>query len=335
MNWHQNDNQRIMPWKEESDPYKVWLSEVILQQTQVKQGLSYYEKFTTKYPTIEHLASANEDQVLADWQGLGYNSRGRNLLKAAKQIVEEYSGEFPNSKEKLLQLPGVGDYIASAVASFAFGEQTAVLDANVYRVISRWYLIEEEIQTPKAHKLFSELIQSQLGSSPAKLFNQAIMDFGATICTPKQPLCMQCPIQAECGAQTVEQAKLFPKKKKKLARKQLFLHLFLVEQNGRIGLVRRPDKGIWPNMFSLPYIESEHAQFPSHNPYSFSQDRSPIIDTAKQLLSHREVHAILYQIEYFQDTQVQDIEWIEVKKLENYAFPSVVLEFIKKFYIFN
>ncbi|MEY5042335.1 MAG: A/G-specific adenine glycosylase, partial [Bacteroidota bacterium] len=193
-------NQRDLPWRNTNNPYSIWLSEIILQQTRVQQGLPYYLKFIQKYPTLKSLANASQDEVLALWQGLGYYSRGRNLLKAAQQIVTNYNGEFPNNYKELKKIIGIGDYTAAAIASFAFNEKIAVVDGNVYRVLSRLFGVITPIDTPEGKKTFFELAQAFLHPTQHSTANQAIMEFGALQCTPKKPNCSICPFLDFCEA---------------------------------------------------------------------------------------------------------------------------------------
>ena len=193
-NWYIS-HKRPLPWRDISDPYRIWLSEIILQQTRVAQGMPYYEKFVARYPTVSELAEASEDDILQLWQGLGYYSRGRNLLKCAQQIVNQYNGEFPKDIKEVKKLPGIGDYTASAILSFAFNQPHAVLDGNVYRVLSRIYGISEPIQTPAAHKLFKSIATEVLDQKNPAQHNQAMMEFGALHCTPKKPNCQDLSLE--------------------------------------------------------------------------------------------------------------------------------------------
>lgn len=251
-------NKRSLPWRETNNAYFIWLSEIILQQTQVSQGLPYYEAFIKQFPTIFELASANESEVLKLWQGLGYYSRARNLHFTAKHIVDAFNGEFPNNYKELLKLKGVGDYTASAIASICFNEVTAVVDGNVYRVLSRYFGIDTPINSTKGIKEFKALAQELIDAKDPATFNQAIMEFGATQCRPKKPDCMFCPFQESCVAYNKGEVDALPVKLKKLKVKQRYFN-FLVFLSGdkKTILEKREGKGIWQNLYQFPLIETD------------------------------------------------------------------------------
>ncbi|WP_203256124.1 A/G-specific adenine glycosylase [Hyunsoonleella ulvae] len=257
INWY-SDNKRNLPWRKTKDPYFIWLSEIILQQTQVKQGLPYYEAFVSQFPTVFDLAKAEESEVLKLWQGLGYYSRARNLHFTAKYIVDELNGEFPNTYKGLLQLKGVGDYTASAIASICFDEPAAVVDGNVYRVLSRYFGINTPINSTAGIKAFKALAQELIPKKDPATFNQAIMEFGATQCRPKNPDCMFCPFQDTCVAYNKGMIDTLPVKLKKLKVKQRYFNflVFLSEDKQTI-LEKREGKGIWQNLYQFPLIETE------------------------------------------------------------------------------
>ena len=251
------ENGRDLPWRRTRDPYAVWLSEIILQQTRVAQGWAYWERFMDRFPTVEALASAPEDEVLRLWQGLGYYSRARNLHKCAKQVVEQYGGSFPADYEALKRLQGIGDYTAAAIASIAFNMPFAVVDGNVYRVLSRLYDIDTPINTNEGQKLFAQLADSLLNREQPSLHNQAMMEFGALHCTPKNPACLLCPLQAQCLAfahQTVAQR---PVKLPKVKVSKKHLNYLVIRTKDSIYLHKRSAAGIWRNLYDFPCIESE------------------------------------------------------------------------------
>ncbi len=251
-------NKRNLPWRETQNPYFIWLSEIILQQTQVKQGLPYYEAFVTQFPTVFKLAKADESEVLKLWQGLGYYSRARNLHFTAKYIVNEMHGEFPNTYKGLLKLKGVGDYTASAIASICFGETTAVVDGNVYRVLSRYFGIDTPINSTKGIKEFKALAQELIDKKDPATFNQAIMEFGATQCRPKNPDCMFCPFTASCVAYNKGEVDELPVKLKKLKVKQRYFNfLVFLSEDKQTVLEKREGKGIWQNLYQFPLIETD------------------------------------------------------------------------------
>ena len=255
INWY-SQHKRDLPWRNTQDPYKIWLSEIILQQTRVAQGLPYYEKFVNTLPTIEDFAKAEIDLVLRLWQGLGYYSRARNMYETAQMIMNDYGGKFPTTYKDLLKLKGIGSYTAAAIASFAFNEPVAAIDGNVFRVLSRLFGIETDILSTQAKKVFGEIAQEMLDETQADIFNQAMMEFGAMQCTPANPNCMFCPVSLECYAnQTQAQAK-FPVKEKKLKIKNRYLTYFVVEVDKQILMKQRKEKDIWTGLFDFYLLES-------------------------------------------------------------------------------
>lgn len=254
--WYQA-HKRDLPWRNSTDPYIIWLSEIILQQTRVKQGLPYFLKFTKAFPSVHDLARADEDQVLKLWQGLGYYSRARNLHKTAQKISIENQGKFPAKYKDLLQLKGVGEYTAAAIASFCYNEPVAVVDGNVYRVIARYLGIYTPINSTEGNKLFKEKAMQILDKNKASEHNQAIMEFGALHCTPKNPSCTTCPLSNSCVAFQQEIQSELPNKLKKTKVKTLYFNylVFITPQNETI-LIKRTNKGIWQNLFEFPLIET-------------------------------------------------------------------------------
>lgn len=255
--WYQK-NKRDLPWRSTKDPYKIWLSEIILQQTRVAQGLPYYQRFTKEFPLLKDLAEASEQAVLKLWQGLGYYSRARNLHFTAKYIYYDLDSIFPDSYEKLLALKGVGDYTAAAIASFCFNEKKPVVDGNVYRVLARFFEIETPINLPKAKKEFKALANELMDSNNPGLFNQAIMEFGALQCTPAQPNCSVCPLNNACVALQKGQVSSLPVKEKKLKiRKRYFNYLIVVTEQNETLVKKREQKGIWQNLYEFPLVETD------------------------------------------------------------------------------
>ena len=257
INWFA-ENRRDLPWRHNPTPYQVWLSEIILQQTRVNQGWDYYLRFVEKWPTVNDLANATEEEVLKMWQGLGYYSRARNLHQCAKQIVEQYGGQFPADFEKLKQLKGIGDYTAAAIASIAFDLPHAVVDGNVYRVLSRLFDIDTPININEGQTVFAKIADDLLNREQPGLHNQAMMEFGALQCTPKNPNCLLCPLQAQCLAfanQTVMQRPVKLQKLKVTTRHFNYL-VFRIE--GNVYLHKRSGNDIWKNLYDFPCIESEN-----------------------------------------------------------------------------
>lgn len=253
-------HKRELPWRRTKNPYKIWLSEIILQQTQIKQGLPYYEAFTKQYPTVFDLANASEDEVLKLWQGLGYYSRARNLHRTAKDISTNLNGEFPKNYKGLLKLKGVGDYTASAIASICYEEAVAVVDGNVYRVLSRYFGIDTPINTTAGIKQFKTLATSLLPKNNIGNYNQAVMEFGALQCVPKSPNCSICPIASDCVATQTGRLIELPVKLKTISRKHRFLnYLVLISHNHNTKIEQRTQKGIWQNLYQFPLIETSQS----------------------------------------------------------------------------
>jgi len=254
IDWHK-ESQRELPWKSEKNPYKVWISEIMLQQTRVEQAKSYYLKFIFEFPTVRELANASLDRVMRLWQGLGYYSRARNMHTAARQVVQEFGGHFPESMQELSRLKGVGPYTAAAIAAFAFDKPVVALDGNAFRFFSRIFAESCPIDTPAARKLFSDLAQQCLLDTPSSLFNQAVMDFGSLVCTP-YPKCDRCPLCHHCVACLQNRVMEFPvKKAKKRARDRYFYYLHITQKDHTF-IQQRLEKDIWQKLYQFPLIET-------------------------------------------------------------------------------
>jgi len=262
INWYQI-NKRPLPWRETRDPYKIWLSEVILQQTRVAQGTDYYHRFLVAFPDVQSLAAAAEQDVLKLWQGLGYYSRARNLHHAAIEIVEKHNGIFPQSSSGLKKLKGIGDYTAAAIASICFDEPVAVLDGNVARVISRLYAIDTSVDSTEGKKIMTHLVNSLLDMHHPGTFNQAVMELGALVCTPKSPSCNTCPLSYACEALKRNETERFPvktpKKTPTIRHLNYLVISFTQNKNEHILMRKRTANDIWKNLFDFPCIETEHA----------------------------------------------------------------------------
>lgn len=256
--WYQQ-HKRDLPWRHTTDPYLIWLSEIILQQTRVAQGLPYYQKFTERFPTIKSFSEAPEDEILRLWQGLGYYSRARNMMQTAQQIMLDFGGVFPNNFDSLKKLKGVGDYTAAAIASFAYQEATPVVDGNVYRVLSRLLGIHTDISSPKAKLEFTSIAKELISAEEPAIFNQAIMEFGALQCTPSNPNCTVCPLQDVCYAYQHNAQKELPVKLKKVKITQRFLNYVLVQKDGAIAMQKRTKKDVWSGLYEFVLIETPTA----------------------------------------------------------------------------
>lgn len=315
-------NKRELPWRTTNNPYYIWLSEIILQQTRVDQGLNYYRKFIKNYPTIKDLADATEEQVLNDWQGLGYYSRGRNLLKSAKQIQDEFNGEFPDNYNDIIKLKGVGQYTASAISSFAFKEKKAVVDGNVYRLLSRYFNIDTPIDSTKGKKEFQLLADELISNNHPDIHNQAIMELGAMICTPKKAKCEACPLNDSCLAFQKKSIYQLPVKSKKTKVTKRYFHFFFYQFDGETYIEKRIEKDIWQNMYQFPMIELfKEKEVPQINQTILKEF------TFKHLLSHQTIFAHFYII--LQDPLKTESEWMKIKisELENYPLPKLMEKF--------
>jgi A/G-specific adenine glycosylase len=292
IDWY-NQNKRSLPWRETTDPYKIWLSEIILQQTRVAQGLPYYTRFIEKFPGVKALAKANESEVLRLWQGLGYYSRARNLHRCAKKIVSDFKSEFPSTFSELQKLPGVGPYTAAAIASIAFREPVAVVDGNVFRLLARIFGIDLDIASQEARKYFFNKANELISQDQPDTFNQAMMEFGATWCTPKNPKCEDCIFKKSCVAFLQQSVAMLPVKAKKAKVRKRFLHYIIMEEGKKIAMKKREAKDIWHGLYDFHLIESKKKQ----RPQNILTEEFPkgLLDGAetfgpfKHILSHQEL----------------------------------------------
>lgn len=255
INWYES-NKRDLPWRKTTDPYRIWVSEIMLQQTQVVTVTDYYHRFIDQFPTIKDLALADEQKVLNLWQGLGYYSRARNLHQAAKSVMDVHNGVFPDSYDEILNLRGIGVYTASAIAAFAFNIPKAAVDGNVYRVLSRLFGVSDLTTSPQGKRIFQNLANELMADSPPHIYNQAIIEFGALQCTPKTPNCETCPLNLQCFACINKQQALFPVKKKKVKVIDRYFYYLYIYSNDRFLLQQRGDRDIWRKLFEFPLIET-------------------------------------------------------------------------------
>ncbi|MFB9863333.1 A/G-specific adenine glycosylase [Rufibacter immobilis] len=297
-------HRRPLPWRYTTDPYAIWLSEIILQQTRVRQGLPYYLRFLEQYPTVFDLANAPEDEVLRLWQGLGYYSRARNLHFTAKQVVEQFNGEFPSTYRELLLLKGIGSYTAAAIASFAYKEPVAVLDGNVYRVLARVFGKHENIAAPASKKVFEELANILIPATEPDTYNQAIMEFGAIQCTPVAPDCLFCPLQHTCFAFQNGLVNVLPVKEKTKSSRQRFFQYLVLQHQGKIYLRKRPGNDIWQSLYDFFSLETDTLH-PSPKALQLEAAETlgippmPFSSTGKvykHILSHQRISAQFYLI---------------------------------------
>jgi len=328
-------NHRDLPWRNTTNPYIVWVSEIILQQTQVAQGLPYFNRFVEQFPKVEELANAHEDQVLKLWQGLGYYSRARNLHFSAKYITEQLNGKFPTNYADIKQLKGVGDYTAAAIASFCYKEKVPVVDGNVLRFIARYYGITEPIDTTKTVKEIKAICQELISNVAPDDFNQAIMEFGSQVCKPSNPLCKECPLKESCWALANKQVDVLPYKEKKIKKRERFFYYLFIENNNNNTYIRKRDENdIWKGLYEFPLIEHQsklsdellHEKLNSLG-LAFQKKSS----YKKHLLSHQTLYAcnvVCRPSKSFSKqhlkTQFTNLQEVNANHLEQFAFPKLL-----------
>jgi A/G-specific adenine glycosylase len=330
-------NKRDLPWRNTTNPYPIWLSEIILQQTRVAQGMPYFYAFLESFPTVKELAIADEQQVLKLWQGLGYYSRARNLHQTAQYIANELDGVFPNSYAGLIQLKGIGEYTAAAIASFAYNEPVPVVDGNVFRVVSRYFGIESDINTGKTKKEFTALAAELLSKEQPALFNQAIMEFGAMHCTPKNPDCENCIFNSSCVALQKGLVGQLPFKSKKIKiRKRYFNYIVLQDKKGNTKIQQRTDKGIWHNLYEFPLFETTQEEgFETiapliKNDTDFGDSVVSIQEANPISLIHKLSHQHLY-IKFWKVTVNNTLtDGVNPEQLRTFPFPIVIHNFIEE-----
>jgi A/G-specific adenine glycosylase len=310
-----HENKRDLPWRHTKDPYAIWLSEIILQQTRVAQGLPYYYRFLEKLPTVHDFANASQEEILRLWQGLGYYSRARNMHATAKLVVKKYEGKFPDSYNELIKLKGIGPYTGAAIASFAFDEAVPVVDGNVFRVLSRVFGIETDIASSPARKEFTELAQSLIPENTPADFNQAIMEFGALQCTPQKPNCMFCPLQMECYAFQHEAQIQLPVKLKKTKVRNRYFNYFAIQKGEEFVMNKRPENDIWSGLYDFYLVETEKEgttlddiQDDFISELLISGEINQLVESKKHILSHQWIFATFWKI--------------DLKNVENVTFPS-------------
>jgi A/G-specific adenine glycosylase len=333
-NWYQK-NGRKLPWRDTDDPYKIWLSEVILQQTRVDQGMPYYKKFIEKYPDIQSLASATEQQVLKDWQGLGYYSRARNLHAAAKQVVNDFSGKFPDNHDDIRSLKGVGDYTAAAISSFAFGLPYPVVDGNVIRLLSRYFGIDAPVDTSSGARIIKEAAAQIFDTESPARHNQAIMEFGALQCVPASPDCMSCPLVHSCVSYERRLVDVIPVKARRQKTSKRYFNYILIRMDDKVVLQKRSGNDIWRNLFELPLIETpaqaDVAELIGSVGWSaLFKDNDvvvgKVVGPVTHKLSHREIIAQFIQVEMKSGSidVLPEADTIPVRSLGDYPVPRLL-----------
>ncbi len=337
--WY-DTGKRFLPWTETKDPYKIWLSEIILQQTRVEQGTPYYYRFVKKYPTVFKLAAAPLDEILKLWEGLGYYSRARNLHHAANEIVEKYNGKFPDNYPEVIQLKGIGKYTASAILSYAFALPYAAIDSNAIRIITRYFGIIDETSSISAKNNIELYAKKILDKKNSGIFNQAMMDFGSIICKPKNPECNQCLFNKNCFAFKNNMVELLPFKEKKLIRKTRYFNYLLFISQKNIVITKRNTKDIWKNLYQFPLIESkinftlhqlikdsDYLKMISHKP-----SKIVVSEIFSQQLTHQIIKTRFFILEMngLDDIRSEAFINIPVSTLKKYAFPGIIREFLQR-----
>lgn len=332
------EHKRDLPWRNTTDPYLVWISEIILQQTQVKQGLPYYQRFVEAFPNVSALASAKEDDVLKLWQGLGYYSRARNLHFTAKYVVNELKGVFPSEYSGLIKLKGVGEYTAAAIASFCFQEVVPVVDGNVYRFISRYYGIDKPIDVLTTKKEVRAICDEIISTEKPDQFNQAIMEFGALQCKPKQVDCSACPFNDSCWAYKNNRVGDLPYKSKKIKKRTRYFYYFLFENQGKTILKKRSGKDIWEGLYEFPFLESSKGLAEQDVLKSLGEKNVEIksISTYKKhLLSHQTIYAKFIHI-FLDEKQLNQQEKRSkgfshpLQQIHQFAFPKLIENYLSE-----
>lgn len=333
IDWY-NHHSRSLPWREINDPYKIWLSEIILQQTRVDQGLPYYLKFVDIFPTVIDLANAEEDAILKLWQGLGYYLRARNLHTTAKIIRDEYNGIFPTKYDDILALKGVGEYTAAAITSFAYNLPYSVVDGNVYRVLSRIYDIDTPIDSTEGKKLFKELAQELLVKDQPGLFNQAIMEFGSQQCCPTSPNCDICPVRLECLSYQNETIKERPVKYKKTKVQNRYLYYFVYHTDEYLIVKKRNNKDIWQGLYDFPLIEKgkEANEVSITKEFKIANNNILKITKFKHILSHQRIHATFILVNFIPEKDQWESDWelISYDNLKTFPLSRLIDKYLKK-----
>lgn len=327
ISWYRQ-NKRDLPWRKTKNPYFIWLSEIIMQQTRVEQGTKYYLKFISNYPTVADLAEASEQEILNDWQGLGYYSRARNLHYSAKQITYSLNGRFPDKYSEIIKLKGVGKYTAAAIASFAFNEIQAVVDGNVYRLLSRVFDIALPIDSGQGQKHFQELADELVSKSDPGNHNQAIMEVGALVCTPKKPKCEECPLNRQCLSLKNKTVLIRPVKSKKIKITKRFFHYSIYSFNGKTFIEKRNQKDIWQNLYQFPLLETNEILSKEDKLTWKSQvfESEPI----RHVLSHQKINVVFH---HFNGKPLHiKSNWTEINFEEfiNYPIPRIIDKYLEQ-----
>jgi len=337
--WYQL-NKRELPWRENPTPYNVWISEILLQQTQMSRGIDYYKRFIEIFPNIYRLAESDEQKLLLLWQGLGYYSRARNMLIAAREIVEKFNGKFPDEYEDIIQLKGIGDYTASAILSIAFQKKYAVVDGNVLRIIARIFLIKEAVNETETYKKIRDIVFNMMDNYLPGDFNQALMDFGALVCKPKQPLCNLCLLSGICMANMSGMSDVLPLKTNKIKRKQrYFNYIVIIDASEKIVIKKRITNDIWKGMYEFPLIETDKPltekqifEELKENPVTknLCVQTFQVFDSKAHKLTHQDIHATFIQIQCTENIKgVADWISIPLNEISSYPMHNLMRWFMK------
>lgn len=335
--WNAKYNTRLMPWKGEKDPYKIWISEIILQQTQVGQGLDYYNRFITAFPNINKLAKAPEQKIFKLWEGLGYYTRCKNLIETAKYISNNKYGKFPSTYNDILDLKGIGPYTAAAIASFAFNLPYAVVDGNVFRVLSRFFGIDTAINSSSGKILFAARAQELLDKKFPGIYNQAIMDFGAVICKPKNPLCLSCPLKSDCKARLQDKINWLPVKTGKLKKRIRFFYYFIIEYKAKIYIRKRAEKDIWENLYEFVLMETEKllpvnsiGQTAFYKAFSNKNkaDIWQVSNIYRQQLTHQTIQGRFILVKLKNTLPLKGYKAVTYKELAKLPFPKLITGYL-------
>ena len=334
--WY-DEAKRDLPWRHSKDPYIIWISEIILQQTRVDQGLPYFERFREAFPKVEDLANAEEDKVLKLWEGLGYYSRARNMRAAAKQVVEDFGGEFPSTYDEIIKLNGVGPYTAAAISSIAFGEKKPCLDGNVLRVMSRYLATEKSIDEPKTKKWFEEILGGVIPADRPGDFNQGMMELGATVCLPKQAKCELCPLANGCEARRLNRTLDFPVRTKKVKKRNRFFIYLMIDHNGETLLRKRPEGDIWQGLYEFPLVEVKSEKELANPTESISKAelwKSEFVVRSvsapfKHVLTHQNIKAVFVSVESSDPIEFPNSISCKLEELSNFALPRLISGYLE------
>jgi A/G-specific adenine glycosylase len=333
--------KRDLPWRNTNDPYLIWLSEIILQQTRIDQGMAYFSRFADEFPTISTLADASEDQILKLWQGLGYYSRARNLHFTAKFIQQKFDGIFPEDHDTIISLKGIGEYTAAAIASISFNLEYPSVDGNVYRVLSRFFGISEPIDTSNGKKIFYDLAKELIKGSDPGMHNQAIMEFGALQCTPKKPDCNQCPLNGRCFAFLNQKIAELPVKQNKTKTRNRYFNYLVLSSKNNTWIRKRVENDIWKNLFEFPFIETENeisieklliqTEFRKFIPITEQVAIENVSDWKIHILSHQRIHYRFVRIQLIDEIHLpKDIFQVNKEDIFNFAVPKLLETYLNE-----